>query len=143
VGNPIRQDDAVGLVVVSLLRKKFGGSPRPWLKIHRASSDPERLLSKFSSKAERMIVFDAVDAGRPPGTIVCANLADTKFGFFATHNVPLRIIPGVAERLEAVTVVGVQPKSIDVVEGLTETVSEASERLVGSCEAIIGGTGND
>jgi hydrogenase 3 maturation protease len=142
VGNPIRQDDAVGLEIVSSLRRRLGSRPSPRFVIHPPSLMPERLLSGVAAKGGRLMIFDAVEANRQPGAIVCASLADTKFGFFATHNVPLRLIPEVAGNLERSFVVGVQPEWLDVGEELSAVVTEAKSRVVAAMGAIIGGKRN-
>jgi hydrogenase 3 maturation protease len=142
VGNPIRQDDAIGLEIVSSLRKKLGSKPSPNVIIHPPSLMPERLLSKVAGTGDRIVIFDAVEANRRPGAVVCASLADTKFGFFATHNVPFRLIPGVAGNLGRSFVVGVQPESLGVGEGLSATARAAKGRIVEAMGAMIGGMGN-
>ena len=140
VGNPIRQDDGVGLEIVSKLRRSLGPVPRAGLRIHAPTLNPERVISKVASRGERLVLFDAVEAGKKPGSIVCACLGETKFGFFATHNIPLRLIPEVKDNLESIYVVGIQPESVDVGEGLSEPVRRASEDLVASIVAM-GGAG--
>jgi hypothetical protein len=74
-----------------------------------------------------------------PGAVVCASLADTKFGFFATHNVPLRLIPEVAGSLGGSFVVGVQPEWLGVGEELSVTAQAAKSRVVAAMSTIIGG----
>ena len=108
--------------------------------IHPPTGSPERQLSKVASQGSRTLVFDAVEAGKEPGAVVCASLADTKFGFFATHNVPLKLVPGVAEHIGQTFVVGIQPMSLDVGEGLSQTVRAASESVVAAIEAFVGGS---
>jgi hydrogenase maturation protease len=140
VGSEVRQDDAVGIQVVSSLLKRMGQSPRRGVRIHPPSRSPERLLSDLASRGERVVVFDAVEARREPGSIVFARLSETKFGFFATHNLPLRLLPGVSEHQDAVFVVGVQPEAMDVGEGLSKTVMASSERLVAAVTRLVEGT---
>lgn len=139
VGNPLRQDDGVGLRVVSSLRRELGQSPRPGIKVHPPSLNPEKVISKAASRGERLLIFDAVEADREPGSIICASLAETKFGFFATHNLPLRLIPGIAENQAGAFVVGIQPESAGVGEGLSEKVQEAGDRLVQAIKGIVEG----
>jgi hydrogenase maturation protease len=128
VGNHFRRDDAAGLVALASLKRSLI-RPRPgWVKFHDETSS-ERALSKIPS-GEGIVVFDAVESNGEPGRIVCASLADTKYGFFATHNVPLRLIPGLAERADSVFLIGVQPESIEVGEGLSATVSKSVDELV-------------
>ena len=129
VGNSLRSDDAVGLEIASELRSRLGAAPARGVRIHSPSLMPERLLSKLASKEGRIIVFDAVEASKPPGEIVCSKLGETKYGYFATHNVPLRLIPGLSDRQQDVFVVGVQPQSLEVGEGLTDIVRDSATRV--------------
>lgn len=132
VGNRIRTDDAVGLEIVSTLRSRLRAAPAPGLKTHPISAMPERLLSRLASAPGKIILFDAVDASKSPGEIVFCTLSETKFGFFATHNIPFRLIPGLAARANDVFIVGVQPRSLEVGEGLTDEVRASAERIVDS-----------
>jgi hydrogenase maturation protease len=130
VGNSIRTDDAVGLEIVSSLRSRLGATPGPRLRIHPAPVMPERLLSRLASGSGGIVVFDAVEAAKSPGDIVFCALGDTKYGFFATHNIPLRLVPGLGSRGNEVFVVGVQPRSLEVGEGLTDEVRASARRIV-------------
>jgi hydrogenase maturation protease len=139
VGNPIRHDDAAGLELVTTLRRRLHQAGRGRLRIHPASSSPERLLTRLASEGEQVIVFDAVEARREAGAIVCARLGDTKFGYFATHNVPLRLVPGVSEESGRIFLVGIQPGSLEVGEGLSEPVMAALEELSAAIVSIVEG----
>jgi hydrogenase maturation protease len=88
------------------------------------------MISDLASKGERIVIVDAVEAQKKPGTIVCARLSETKFGFFATHNVPIRLVPGVAENAADTYIVGIQPDSVGVGEGLSDVVKGSSMKLV-------------
>jgi hydrogenase maturation protease len=130
VGNPIRSDDGVGLAIVSQLRSKLGHHPVGRVTIHGPSFMPERILSKVASEGGTVLIFDAVEATRNAGAVICGALRDTKYGYFATHNIPLRLVPGLAERADCVYVVGVQPGSLEVGEGLTPAVSASANLVV-------------
>ncbi len=129
VGNDLRRDDAVGLQALSSLRRHLGGSPPCSVRLHRTSESPERVLSRIPAN-EGVVVFDAVQANLGPGGIVCTTLGDTKYGFFSTHNVPLRLIPGLAERNDTAFVIGIVPESLEVGEGLTPTVRRSLDALI-------------
>jgi hydrogenase maturation protease len=139
VGNPIRQDDGVGLHIASSLRRNLGSRPSPKVRIHPPNLDPERAMSKAASLGQKLLIFDAVEASGAPGTILSACLSDTRFGFFATHNLPLRLVPGVAANLGNSLVVGIQPESVGVGEGLSETVEAACATVISTVTTIIGG----
>jgi len=130
-GNELRTDDAVGLEIMSSLRSKLGSAPAPGIKLYAGSPMPERLLTKLASKGGRIIVFDAVEASGIPGEVVFRSMADTKYGFFGTHNIPLRLVPGLTARLGDVFLVGVQPASLEVGFGLTSDVEESVREIVG------------
>jgi hydrogenase maturation protease len=139
VGNPIKQDDSVGLKVLSELRRLLGPAPTPKLTIHEPSMSPERTLSRLASAGEKIVVIDAVEANREAGSIVCARLNETKFGFFATHNIPLRLVPGLGDASADAYIVGIQPESVDVGEGLSASVRASSKRLVAAIVGIAEG----
>jgi len=138
VGNQLRSDDAAGLEVVSSLRSKLGPAPAPGLKIHRCTPSPERLLAKLSEKPGKIVVFDAVEASKEPGAVIFCGIADTTYGFFATHNVPLKLIPGLAAREQDIYLVGIQPESLEVGEGLTERVRGSVEKVVAAVTDGVG-----
>ena len=76
------------------------------------------------------MIFDAVEAARAPGEVICGSLEDTKYGYFATHNVPLKLVPGLAERAGHIHIIGVQAGSLEVGEGLTPAVKESARIVV-------------
>jgi len=130
VGNELRADDAAGLEIASSLRRKLGTSPAPGVNICASTPTPERLLSKLASAGGRIVVFDAVEASARPGEVVFRSMADTKYGFFGTHNIPLKLVPGIEEHLGDVLLVGVQPACLDVGCGLSEAVRESVKEIV-------------
>ena len=130
VGNELKADDAAGLEIVSSLRSRLGASPAPGVRIHTRTPMPERLLSKLASREGRIVVFDAVEASAKPGEVVFRSMADTKYGFFGTHNIPLKLVPGLEERLGDFFLVGVQPASLEVGLGLSETVRVSVNEIV-------------
>ena len=130
VGNELKTDDAAGLEIASGLRSRLGVSPAPGVRIHSFTQMPERLLSKLASGRGRIVVFDAVEASAKPGEVVFRPLADTKYGFFGTHNIPLKLVPGLGERLGDLYLVGVQPESLEVGIGLSETVRQSVNEIV-------------
>jgi hydrogenase maturation protease len=129
-GNRLRADDAAGLEIVYELRSRLGAAPTRGIRIHPVSVMPERILTKISSKRGRIMVFDAVEASKEPGEVVLCRMAETRYGFFVTHNVPLKLIPGLSAREDDVYLVGIQPASLDVGEGLTDRVSRSVREVV-------------
>ena len=128
VGNTLRRDDAAGVQVVSSLGRRLGHALPPWVKLH-TSEAPERTLSGIPP-GDGVVLFDAVRSKFAAGSVVCTTLDDTRYGFFATHNIPLRLIPGLAERQDTAYVIGIEPESIEVGEGLSPAVERSVDALV-------------
>ncbi len=142
VGNPVKRDDSVGLFMAQELRGRLGPAPAPGLRIATPSVHPELEISKLDLSTGRLVVLDAVDAEVQPGSVIMASLADSRFGFFATHNLPLRMIPSVVLNRSNVFVLGVQPGDLGVGEGLSGPVASAAEEVVGEVVAgVRGGPG--
>lgn len=139
VGNELRGDDAAGLALASSLAERLGLNPTPRLTIHVPLRNPEVLISRLCLQGARVVVLDAVEAAKEPGTVVAARLRDTKFGFFATHNVPLKLIPGVSEG--DVWLLGVEPASLEVGAGLSPDVLSAVTRLTDEVCSMVEGEG--
>ncbi len=139
VGNPVRRDDSVGIYIAGRIRSQLGSNPSPRLKIMAPVDHPEVRISKVDLTRSSLLLFDAVEAGLTPASIIFANLADTRFGFFATHNIPLRMLPSVRENPERVFVLGVQPQDLSVGEGLSDAVMPAAEEVVRVAIGCMGG----
>lgn len=128
-GNPLRSDDAVGIYIVDMLRRKYGRRLPGKVVLHRYSPSPEYEMSRVDGE-DGIVVFDALDAGGEPGSIVCARLSDTRYSFFATHNMPLRLIPSLSTRTDSILIVGVQPANMEVGYELTPRVRVAADYIV-------------
>lgn len=142
VGNPLKSDDSVGIFIVSRLATRLGRRPRRNVFVHPPGQTPERLLSRVDCGKDRVLIFDAVAAGRQPGQVVLASLGDSKFGYFATHNVPLRLLPGVAANPSNVYVAGIEPESLEVGEELSDVVQASADDLSAVVESALGGGSN-
>jgi len=139
VGNPMRCDDGVGLEIISQLLRRLGRRRPKNVILHPPTDTADRVLSRIDCTSERLLIFDAVEASGMPGRIILASLADSKFGFFATHNVPLRIIPGLAANPSNVFVAGIEPELLDVGEGLSEVVRSSADDVVSVVVSALGG----
>ncbi|HUI01031.1 MAG TPA: hydrogenase maturation protease [Nitrososphaerales archaeon] len=139
VGNPIKRDDSVGLYIATRLRSRLGSAPTARVKIHRPVDQAELAISRLDLQSSRLLLFDAIEAGKPPGSVVFANLDDTKYGFFVTHNIPLRLLPSVRENGKNVFVLGVQPHDVGIGEGPSEPMVQVAEKIVSVVSGCIGG----
>ncbi len=131
VGNPLRKDDAVGLLVARALCEN---APRGVIVLER-DGEPTSLIESWE-RADAAIVIDAVSSGAAPGTlhVIDARLTPLDRGLFrhSTHAF------GVAEAVElaktlgrippAVWIVGVEGKDFDAGTELSPEVLEGAEK---------------
>lgn len=138
VGNTLRGDDAVGPRIIEKLLRDYGRSLPVWVRVHDNSHSPERELSKIDLSSSRLVIFDAVESSNEPGSIICTTLSDTKYGFFATHNIPLRLIPSLSTDPASVLMVGIQPSGMEVGDDLSTTVGASVDEVVRATASLLG-----
>ena len=137
-GNRLRGDDAVGFYIVSQIARKCGDTLPDNIVLHPESVNPELEMSRLDLSREGLVIFDAIESDAKPGTILCAPLSDTRYSFFATHNIPLRMIPSLSSSADHVLVAGIQPLSMELGAGLSREVRSSADMLVEAVSAIIG-----
>ncbi len=87
IGNPLRSDDAVGVLTVAELEKL---SPLKKVVLIRCETVPENYLHTVEEEApSHLLLIDAVDAGIKPGSIVFRDLKDSEKLSVSTHSIPL------------------------------------------------------
>lgn len=137
VGNPMRNDDGVGIQIITKLRKKCPHTREHFI-IHSPSDRAESTISRINYEKDRVLIFDAVECNSAPGSILFTTLGDSRYGFFATHNIPLKSIPFVSSYPDRIFVLGIQTLNIQVGERLSRVVKESMEQTVDQLAKIIG-----
>ncbi len=132
VGSELRGDDAVALEVAAALT----GFSRPHgrFALFLGGTTPENLTGPMRRFApSHLLVLDAADLGAPPGSIELLEAERLTRMTFCTHALPLQTIidyvltssPGCE-----VTLIGIQPKQLELGHPLTPELREAAENLV-------------
>lgn len=129
MGNPFRKDDGLGVQVIRKLRQKCRNAPA-YVKIHPPSTTIEYLISEIDYTRDKALIFDAIEFNSFPGSIIFSTLDDSRFGFFGTHNIPIRSLPNVSSNLNRVLLLGIQPGYLEVGEGLSNRVRKSVEDVV-------------
>ncbi|NLY75059.1 MAG: hydrogenase 3 maturation endopeptidase HyCI [Firmicutes bacterium] len=133
VGSPLRSDDNVGNRIVALLAEKLPSRPGREFRFYQGESAPENFTGAIRDfQPEYLIVFDAAELNKPPGTAELIPPERIDGAGFASHVLPLKII---GAYLQAVTdcrilTVGIQPEDLSFGESLSETVAAAITDLV-------------
>lgn len=132
VGSPLMGDDGLGLHALELLREvEF----EPQVEMLDGGTWGMNLLP-FIENAERVLVLDAIDAGREPGDVVALE-SDAIPRFLSTklspHQIDLREVLALAElrgTLPELVAVGLQPGRVEMSSDLGEEVERGLPALV-------------
>jgi hydrogenase maturation protease len=129
LGNSLKRDDGVGIYILSKLRKMLKNNLPSYVKIHAARPNVEAIIHRIPSR-DIVIFFDAVMMNNHPGTIVFTSLSSAKYGFFATHNIPLKVLLEYRLMLDNSYLLGVVPYDLSVGEGLSPFIKTVADNIV-------------
>lgn len=131
VGNLLMRDDGVGVHVVRAVEKR--GVPEGVRCIDGGTTSFEALDA--AGDCEHVIVVDAVQAGRRPGTIYRMSLEEWRAARgISLHDVCLLDAISIAETVEgrklSVSIIGIEPKEISLGLDLSPAVRERVGDLI-------------
>lgn len=128
VGNPLREDDALGVELIKLLRGRVPGKAL----IIEGGSMPENFIRKIELFApSHVLLVDAAHLGGSPGDADLLSPKRVAGVAVSTHAIPLHLT---AELIREATgaeimLLGVQPKTVGLGEGISPEVREAIYRI--------------
>lgn len=140
VGNPMRSDDAAGVLVARLLLQRDLATEAERLLIVEAGQAPENRtgeLRKF--RPDVVLITDAADLGERPGTVQWIPEEYIDGMTASTHSLPLSMLSRYL-KLElkcTVAVLGIQAASNEVGEGVSPEVLEAIHEIVDELEQFV------
>ncbi len=134
VGNPLRRDDAVGVVVVRRLREgleRSGGLPSS-VELVEAEAVPENLMGPIMRlRPSHILIIDAAHHDGPPGSVMLVGPDALGGPSFSTHAPSLRLFCSFLERAIGAKslVIGIRPLDTGFGEGLTEQLDRAADMV--------------
>ncbi len=141
-GSLLKADDGAGVIVTEQLMEACPPEHYPDLLCCPGETAPENFSGKIISfKPDHLLVVDAADIGQEPGTIQEIDPQDVGGPTFCSHMLPLRVMIDfiVAHTNVPVTLLGIQPQSIDFDAPMTPVMEEAVEALCQGLTAVIKG----
>ena len=135
IGNDLRTDDGLGPYIVNSIE-----FDHPAVMIENVGSVPEgfaRPLAEFGAK--RIIMIDAADMRKSPGHIELVTKDRIGGISISTHSMPLSLLMMYLEQEtggESI-LLGVQPKSLQFGEGLTQEIQRVSDNIISSIERVL------
>lgn len=132
VGNCFRADDGAGPYIASGLRQSVK------LSVIDAGSTPENIIDQAVRAcaqhvcAQRIIFIDAADFGGAPGELRLIDAEHIPQSSLSTHSVPLPVVSRILyeDTKAKIYFIGIQPKSVEHQEGLSEEVKLAADALI-------------
>jgi hydrogenase maturation protease len=133
LGNPIRSDDGAGIAALRCLEE----DPRVPEAVELVEGGTKGLeLVSYISGISRLLVLDAVEVGRAPGTIVCIRGAELGSlpGNGNVHDLALADILNALRLLgqepHEIMLLGVQPGTTELGTSLSKSVESSLPRFV-------------
>lgn len=107
IGNPLRGDDAAGVLVAERLLPRLPGG----VEVVSCSEEPSRLMEAWEG-AESVVLVDTVSSGAPPGTLHRFDAGDEAVPARTFHSSTHAI--GIAETIELARALGRLPQRVRV-----------------------------
>lgn len=139
VGNDLKGDDGVGVLLAKRLKKEIGKK----VIILDVGSVPQNFLSFITKeKISHCLLIDAVEFHAEAGTVGFFDPSDLKEYqvTFSTHFIPMKVFIDywIKETGTIFRILGVQPKTLDFGAPLSAEVAKAAENIVNLLSSLIG-----
>ena len=135
LGNSIMRDDGVGVHAVRRFQQL---SPRPCLAVEVGTAVFDAI--DLIASADRILAFDAVEAGGNPGSVYLLRAEDVtkEGGYNSLHDLGLiRTLETLDRPPAEVVIIGAEPQVIDWGTELSQAVEHAVAPMVLAAEEII------
>jgi hydrogenase 3 maturation protease len=138
VGNPLKGDDAAGLLCAEALLKGLPAAARKRIRVLRTYDVPENytgVIRKF--KPARVVIIDAALAGLRPGEIFILEKEKIAIEEISSHKIPLMVLISYLEQSIGckVTVLGIQAHDLSfgapVAPVIKTAVRDVADFLIG------------
>ncbi len=126
VGNPIREDDGVGVYIGKTL-SKIG------YNVINAEQNPENYIDEIISKRPKnLIIVDAAQFNGKPGDVMFVDAKNIPETSISTHTIPLSVISAIIhnETGSNIFFIGIQIKSMEYKEKLNKEVKETADFIL-------------
>ena len=133
IGNNLRNDDAAGMLVARELLHRKCAADASHLLVIQAGHAPENVTGELRSFAPDLILLiDAAEMRDVPGAICWVPIQSIEGMSASTHSLPLSMLARylTLELNCVVALIGIQPKSNDVGEMVSQEVLQAVDEIV-------------
>ncbi len=143
IGNTLRGDDGAGPELIKSLKFKVKSLERnSQLCLIDVGAVPENFLQKIvGHKPDVILLVDAVNLGKPAGSVEIIEAENLKEESFSTHNASLKLtIEYLKKETKAnIFLLGIQPKNIGFGKRMSPEVKKSINSIVTNVRTISGG----
>ncbi len=140
IGNPLRSDDAAGVLVARRLADPALLLDLDAVLVIEAAHAPENATAGLRRFAPQLVLLvDAAEMGEAPGTVRWVGLAEIDGMSASTHTLPLSMLAKylVLELGCEVKVLGIQPGSTEIGESVSKSVLQAVDEIVSGLAELL------
>jgi hydrogenase 3 maturation protease len=141
IGSELRCDDVAGLLVGQELSRKCAKAiEQGRLAVFMGETAPENLTGEIKRFAPtHLLIVDACQCGLSPGNITMVDPLFTGGAYFTTHKMPPNmLVQYIHKELGCgITLIGIEPRSIEFGASPTQIVLDAAQTLAESIAANI------
>jgi len=130
IGNPIRNDDYIGVKIVHELKNKVP----PEIQIYECETVPESFLEPIIElNPTHVLLIDAAILGLKPGAIRLINPEQIiNFSPITSHTLPLRVFCEFIKKTtkSKIALLLIEPKNTDFGEKISPEVQKAAKKII-------------
>ncbi|UTB31679.1 MAG: hydrogenase maturation peptidase HycI [Methanobacterium sp. ERen5] len=135
IGNEMRGDDAAGPIIAKKLGQEIQRHPDkyPRVSVVNTGTVPENYTGMIRSKQPSHIIFvDAVEMDLDPGSLRLVHQDEIASYSISTHAMPLSFMIKYLKSFSdaEIILIGIQPKSMEMFEEISEELKEGIESLM-------------
>jgi len=128
VGHPLRGDDYVGSYVMKGIIKAGRGAVSDSVYLFDAEDNVERVITKLSRIGLKQVIFiDSCEMGARPAETKLVPVDETRYPFFTTHGIPLKVLVEQLLMGCKAWVLAIQPKETEFGDDLSPEVHDAAD----------------
>lgn len=138
IGNEIKGDDAIGPIIAKRLSTLFDRDND--IVIFDGGTVPENYTGSIRKEnPTHIILVDAVDMKKEPGYIRVVEKEEIAGYNISTHAMPVSFLIKYMEATigAKITLIGIQPKQMELNEGISKEVKKSSDEIVETFFEII------
>ena len=134
IGNILKGDDGAGPRICSILKGKIAA------EVIDVGTTPENYIGRIVGMSpKKLLIIDAIDFGKLPGTIRVFRTQDLKQFTFSTHCLsPHLFVRNITSQIDVeIFFIGVQPVQLNLCRGLSKQVSAAIAALADEIKSAL------